>query len=168
MTSAPAIELLKATRGLAIRPDPDGPRATLVAAEGLDEVLVAEAAAALGADIQTRDYVVKGIQRWRSIMAHLRAEHGRFVEEGSAYGGPFLPPAWYVAMHEDLLVVDATLRDRFCVDFCLSGPVDDPDTRLKRVDCKEAAPDGRFDTRLACEYCNEEYYEELYRQCFGE
>jgi len=29
------------------------------------------------------------------------------------------------------------------------------------VDCKEAAPDGRFDTRLACEYCNEEYYEDL-------
>ena len=71
MTSAPAIELLKATPGLAIRPDPDGPRATLVAAEGLDEVLVAEAAAALGADIQTRDSVVKGIQRWRSIMAQL-------------------------------------------------------------------------------------------------
>ena len=115
-------------------------------------MLVAEAAAALVADIQTRNSVVKGIQRWRSIMAELRAEHGRFVEEGSAYGGPFLPPAWYVAMHEDLLVVDAILRDRFCVDFCLSGPVDDPDTRLKRVDCKEAAPDGRFDTRLACEY----------------
>ena len=168
MTSAPAIELLKATPGLSIRPDPDGPRATLVAADGLDEVLVAEAAAALKSDVQTRDSVVKGIQRWRSIMAQLRVDYGRFIEEGSAHGGPFRPPAWYVAIHEDLLAVDATLRDRFCVGFCLSGPVDDPDARLKRVDCKEAAPDGRFDTRLACEYCNKEYYEDLYRQCFGE
>lgn len=166
MTSAPAIELLKATPGLAIRPDPDGLRATLVAAEGLDEVLVARAAAALGADIQTREAVVKGIQRWRSIMARLRAEHGRFIEAGSAHGDHFLPPSWYVAMHEDLLAVDAVLRDRFCVDFCLSGPVDDPDAPLRRVDCKEPAPDGRFDARLACEYCNAEYYECLYRQCF--
>ena len=103
--TAPAIELLKATPGLAIRPDPDGLRATLVAAEGLDELVVAEAAAALKSDVQTRDSVVKGIQRWRSIMAQLRAEHGRFIEEGSAHGGPFLPPGWYVAMHADLLVV---------------------------------------------------------------
>ena len=168
MTSAPAIELLKATRGLAIRPDPDGPRATLVAAEGLDEVLVAEAAAALKSDVQTRDSVVKGIQKWRSIMAQLRADHGRFIEEGSDHGGHFLPPTWYVAMHADLLVVDAVLRDRFCVDFCLSGPVDDPDAPLRRVDCTEPAPDGRFDPRLLCEYCNDEFYADILRQCHGE
>jgi hypothetical protein len=167
VTSAPSIALLRKIPGLAIRPDPDGPRATLVAAEGLDEILVAEAAAALRSDVETRDYVVKGIQRWRSIMAQLRAEHGGFIEDGGAHSGHFLPPSWYVAMHEDLLVVDAALRDRFCVDFCLSGPVDDPDAPLKRVDCKEPAPDGRFDARLACEYCNQEHYEGLYRQCFG-
>ena len=73
MTSAPAIELLKATPGLAIRPDPDGPRATLVAAEGLDEVLVAEAAAALGADIQTRDYVGTSRSRDQEVLI----VHGR-------------------------------------------------------------------------------------------
>jgi hypothetical protein len=75
MTFAPAIALLKATPGLAIRPDPNGLRATLVAADGLDDVLVAEAASALKADAQTRDSVVKGIQRWRSTMARLRADH---------------------------------------------------------------------------------------------
>ena len=167
MTSA-AIELIKGTPGLAIRPDPAGPRAMLVATTDVAESVVALVSAALREERGTRDLLVNGIQRWRSIMSRLRADHGRAVEECLHLPAPSRTPAWYVAMHEDLIAVETTLRDRYCVRFCLSGPVDDPDAPLKRVDCKEAAPDGRFDTRLACEYCNEEYYEELYRQCFGE
>ena len=61
--TASTIELLKATPGLSIRPDPDGLRAALFANEDLDQGVVAEAAAALGSDRDTREQIVQGIQR---------------------------------------------------------------------------------------------------------
>ena len=115
-------------------------------------------------------------------MARLRAERGRFIEEGDSHrdrsvatvevlsdlkvfaDNAFRPPSWYIADYEDMKTVERILRTRFRVEGCLSGPVEAEAVPLKSVNCKEPAPDGHLGHMIVCDACDDDYYASLFEQ----